>query len=346
MNANAAKKVESKSEPQIDDPASQKSLPSPPPTKTVQPNSNPKPGSNPKPQSNSVPKGDSDSHQASDPNHSSDPKPEQNSHPTQCNEPNSSSDPKSQPNKEPPQCHSPHPSGDSLSSSEQDNRKNENSAQAVEPKPNTDSDQGDTNRDPFQNMISTPPNNAKQTQYAETPKNFTKSPISKDPERTLAIASSTLNPRGSGVTTDGTFVPLNTNSEVIAPNPTALMPALSGPTPSPQSPNLTSNGTIASPNTPFKSATRTKVISLEGSSRETAGLGGLRTGAFGTGGGAFGPSQPSSGRGNVSNNGVGPTTGTSTPAFAGGGGPASLRGGSGWNKTIVMVAAILILGFL
>lgn len=110
INANPVKKVGSKIESQMNDHASQKSKPPQPPTKTIQPNSNPKAAnnakqdshpkqaSNPKPQPYSVPKEDSDPHQASDPNHSSDPRPQHDSDPIQGSNPNSASDPKFQQN--------------------------------------------------------------------------------------------------------------------------------------------------------------------------------------------------------------------------------------------------------
>ena len=110
INANPAKKVGSNIEPQIHDPTGQKSPPSPPPNKTMQPHSDIKAGDN--------------RQQDSDPNQTNDPNRRQTSIPTKGNnpksgiDPNQSSEPKFQHSKDPAQSHHPNQGSGSSQSSD------------------------------------------------------------------------------------------------------------------------------------------------------------------------------------------------------------------------------------
>lgn len=317
INANPAKKVGSKIEPQVNNPASQKSKPSQPPTKTIQPNSNPKAGnnakqdsdpkqdSNPKPQPYSVPKEGSDPHQASDPNHSSDPRLQHNSNPTQGSNPNSASDPKPQQNSIATQGNDPNSGSDPTQGSDphqgsnpkQDNGKNGDSGQAAESKPNNDSDQVDTIEESNRNTALVVLSDANQTENANSLNDFTEALASNAPG---TITTTTAD---QAVTANGTMISLNTAAQLMV---------------------------------------GTKTIALKGSSGENAGLGGSIMGAFGTGG-PFGTISSAPGQGNASMGGDN-RTGTGVHVFNGG--AASSKGWELWKVMVVAVIAMFVLAFL
>ena len=380
MNANRAKKVESKSDPRTSDSASQEGLPSQLPSKTMQRNSNPiagsslqqannpEQGNNRESHSNNTPQKGSDSDPAGDSNHSGDPRPDGNSKPMQDSDPNQAND------------HTPPWQGSDLT---QSNDPGSSSGLTQGTDPNQSGDLKSTQH-------KAPPQSYESYQASDSPSQstntlnrLTEGFRSKDPETAPATAGSALNAEASDVTIDGTLISHNTigqlpsgsksialdgatidssrpsteeydstnsrtatsiTSQTIAPNSTAEVLTFSSTTPDLGSPDLTFNKTIVPVNIAAKSASGTKTVSLERSNNGTAGLRGPTTGALQTGG-LSRTTWPSSVQGDLSRKGVGSTTGTtSVQAFAGE--AASLKGRSVWFGMVVVVFAISVSGFL
>ena len=143
--------------------------------------------------------------------------------------------------------------------------------------------------------------------------------------------------------------PLTTtvDGQVITAEPTAL--AMAGTTLTAGAPGLTINGTVVSLNTAAQLVVGSKTIPLResaGSSRETAGLGGLILEAFRSGApfGHFSTDMPTSTQGNSSVR-AGNGTGTGVQIFRGNG--AASRGSSPlWRKMAVLAIAVSIPAYM
>ena len=409
INANPANSVGSKIESQMNDSASQKSKPPQPPSRTVQPNSNPKAAnnakqdshpnqdSNPKPQPYSVPKEDSDRHQASDPNHSSDPRPQHDSDPIQGSNPNSTSDPKFQQNSiatqgndpdsggdptqdgdanhssiRKPQQHNEPTQGNTLnkgsdptrsshphqgSNPKQDNGQNGDSGQAAESKPNNDSDHVDTIEESNRNTASVILSDDNQTEHADSLTDFTEALASNAPgtittatagqavtavPNDLAVPGSTPSPEASGVTINNTPGSLNTADQLLVTSEITVV--RNGTTGLIMGGLGTADPIAAIINGQIITATQlvvgTRMIPLQGSSGESAGLGGSIMGAFGTGG-PFGTNTLAPGQGNAS---MRNDSRTDNGVHVFNGGAASLKGWLLWNVMAVAVLAMFFSG--
>lgn len=136
------------------------------------------------------------------------------------------------------------------------------------------------------------------------------------------------------------------DGQVITAGPTALV--MAGTTLTPGAAGFTIDGTVVSLNTAAQLVVGSKTIALEkssGSSGETAGLGGLIVGAFGSGGPfePFSTNSPTSTQGNSS---TGAVNGTSTSVQAFEGNAASLKGRSLWWKMAASVIAMSVLAYM